>query len=601
MNRSAIRHTGAYPDSYLKDRNTLVLTLHTGRKDIAKCNLVIFPRTCKEDKRMLEMKCRWRDLYHDHYVIEICFQDVAHYQKYYFEVTDMEGNEFYVAAYGISEKVPTDGFYEFLYANQTEIVGLPNWCLGQTYYQIFPERFCNGNPDKNLDNNCETFEPWGSTPTRENYMGGDLQGIIDKLDYLQELGIECIYLNPIFVADFNHKYATTDYMDIDPLFGTKELFKKLVDELHKRKMKIILDGVFNHSGIHFFAFEDLLEKQENSEYKDWFYVKNYPIEVSETNPLYECVGDYGYMPKLNTANRKVREYIIDVMKYWLKEYRIDGWRLDVADEVDEGVWLLARKELKELYPDSILLGETWGDGLRLMSGNQMDCIMNYVFRDAVRDFIAQDKIDALTFDSRVNRMFSNYPEQMAQAMFLPLDSHDTERFLFLCDENKQKMKLAVILQGLFLGSPSIYYGDEVGLTGDNDPDCRRCMKWDEENQDRQLLELYKTVLELRKSYKCIKTGGYVANICEGRIYGFARSDEECEIYAVFNVSKTQSNVKVPVFYKGLYEEMITKELYASENCGQEAYYNGDMCNYQGEISICLNAYEGKVLKRRQEK
>lgn len=195
---------------------------------------------------------------------------------------------------------------------------VPEWAKGQVYYQIFPERFKNGD----TANDPEGCVPWGTPPTPENYMGGDLKGILEKLPYLRSLGVDCIYLNPIFQGDFNHKYATTDYFHVDPAFGTEEDLRELISQLHASGMKLLLDGVFNHTGIHFPPFADLLEKQEASAYRDWFHVTKFPIETTPHH--YECVGAYPYMPKLNTANPEVREYILSVMEYWIREFHIDG-------------------------------------------------------------------------------------------------------------------------------------------------------------------------------------------------------------------------------------------------------------------------------------
>lgn len=594
MNLSAVRHTGSYPDLYLKDRRTLFLTLHMAAGDAKKCMLVCFSRTDQKKRKYIPMELWIRDGRLDHFTAEVTFKETARYQKYYFVITDQENRIFYFNAWDICETEPQDGFFEFLYANRTNVLEVPNWAKGSIYYQIFPERFCNGNHG----NDPSESSPWGTMPTRDNYMGGDLKGITERLDYLQKLGIECIYLNPVFYGDFNHKYATTDYFEIDPMFGSKEDFKELVEELHKRGIRILLDGVFNHCGVHFHAFRDLLEKQEKSRYKEWFYIHDYPVVVSEKNPTYECVGDYGYMPKLNTANIEVQDYIEKVMLYWLTEFHIDGWRLDVADEVDASLWTKVRTDIKVRFPETLLLGETWGDGLDLMDGKQMDSMMNYVFRDAVRDFIAAEKIDARQFSHRVCQMLSHYPEDRNQGMFLPIDSHDTERFLFACRENKEKLKLAVLLQMCFVGAPSIYYGDEIGLTGDNDPDCRRCMIWDSKKQDSGLLQYYKKLIQIRKQEKCIKTGKIAVNLNEGRLFGFIRYDENEEICVICNAGGDATTARIPVLQEGVYESLLDGEICkAVSQKGMST--EDDLLQYGGFLKMDLGAFEGKVMKRRK--
>lgn len=588
MIKEAIRHTGTYPDIYLKDRQTLSVTLQTAKKDKVKCQILYFSRTSPHNVKTAEMTCVLRDDLFDYYRCEIRFSHPVRYQKYFFQLKGTD-EICYLSAWGISENEPQDGYFEFLYANQTEIVHVPEWSKGQVYYQIFPERFCNGNPEWNPDN-CEE---WGTLPTRENYMGGDLKGIIAHLEYLEELGIDSIYLNPVFKADFNHKYATTDYFTIDPIFGGNEAFRELVEKAHKKGIKIILDGVFNHTGIHFPPFADILKNQENSRYTSWYYITKYPVTIS--TECYECVGAYPYMPKLNTRNPEVREKILEIMAYWIQEYHIDGWRLDVSDEVDESVWMEARIRLKQEFPDILLLGETWGSGLRLMDGLKMDCIMNYTFRDATRDFFAYEKIDAKAFDSRIQSMLAKYPDDMNQAMFLPLDSHDTERFLYYCRGNKEKMRLAITFQMTFAGSPSVYYGDEIGMTGDNDPDCRRCMIWEKEKQDQELLELYKKLIHLRKQEQCIKTGKFAVNLCEGRLYGFVRYDEGKEIYIVINGDENEQTAEIPVFYKKQYMDWETGQEYMVETAERKECCNSDIYHYEGIIPIHMEPLSTIIL------
>lgn len=591
MIQEAIRHTGTYPDVYLKDRKRLVMMLRTAKRDLAACKVVYFARTNPEKKISVKMKCTLRDGLFDYYQAELEFSSVARYQKYYFEMEE-SGVIWYLSAWGIHEQVPEDGYFEFLYANSTEILDVPKWSRGQVYYQIFPERFYNGDKTNDPSDSVE----WGSRPTRENYMGGDLQGIIEKLDYIKDLGIDCIYLNPIFEADFNHKYATTNYYKIDPMFGNHETFRHLITRAHGMGIKIILDGVFNHSGIHFEPFQDVLKNQKNSKYLEWFHFTGFPVSVS--HHCYECVGAYKYMPKLNTSNPEVQRFILDVMDYWIREFQIDGWRLDVADEVDESVWMEARVKLKQKYPDLLLLGETWGQGLRLLDGSQMDCIMNYTFRDAVRDFIAFEKIDADGFNDRLQSMLAKYPEAVNQAMFLPLDSHDTERFQFYCNGDRKKQILAIIFQMTFVGSPSVYYGDEIGITGNNDPDCRKCMIWEEERQDKELLALYQNLIQLRKQEECIKTGGFTVNLCEDRVYGFIRDKGEEQIYVVINAGSKSKTAKIPVLHKAEYADLIDGEEYAVRDGIYETCLNSDMLDYRGVIKVELEPFSAKIIKRR---
>ncbi|MDK2809035.1 MAG: cyclomaltodextrinase / maltogenic alpha-amylase / neopullulanase [Clostridiales bacterium] len=594
MVKEAISHENTVRFVHAESRECLKFCIRAAKKDIRCCRLIYFSRNSPEEKKEVDMLWKYRDQWFDYFEADIEYRRVARYQKYYFYLEDDNAEAEYLNAYGFSKQEPKDEFFEFLYANQGDICTIPRWAKGQIFYQIFPERFANGK----IENNPSGCEPWGSMPTRDNYMGGDLEGIRQNLDYLEQLGIECLYLNPIFFGDFNHKYATTDYFLIDPMFGTKEEFRSLVEECHARGIKIILDGVFNHTGIHFAPFQDILKKQKESVYKDWFYITEFPVSVSHHN--YECVGAYKWMPKLNTSNQEVKKYIIEVMEYWIKEYGIDGWRLDVADEVDKNVWYHARSYLKAKYPDILLLGETWGYAVNMMRGDQMDSVMNYVFRDFARDFFAYESIDTCELDHRINRMLATYFWEAKHGLYNLLDSHDTERFLFLCGEDKRKLRLAAAFQFLFPGAPAIFYGDEIGLTGGNDPYCRKAMKWKKEEQDEELFKWYQILAKIRKEESCIRDGDYATILCsnEEGIIGFVRFKEKDNIYVLFNRSEESQKVIVPVIRKGIFQDRISGETTISQECsGGEPFYNKDVLVYEGKINIALEPYTVKIIKK----
>ncbi len=327
-------------------------------------------------------------------------------------------------------------------------------------------------------------------------------------------------------------------------------------------------------------------------------IKYYPVTISHHK--YECVGAYKWMPKLNTSNSRVREYFINVMEYWIKDFGIDGWRLDVADEVDKSVWTQARILLKEKYPNTILLGETWGCAISMMMGDQMDSAMNYMFRDSVRDYLALDIIDEEAFDARLNRILSTYFGNSKHQLYNLLDSHDTERFLYFAKEDKNKLKLAAAMQMLFPGSPAVYYGDEIGMTGDNDPDCRRAMEWDTNKQDLSMLEWYRTLIKLRKSEACIRNGEYATVLCskENHLFGFVRYNDNQSVYAIFNNSNNKQTIDVPVLKVADYKDCLTGEIIKTEKTGEnDDYYNQDVLEYEGRLKMCVEPYSMKVIKQ----
>lgn len=591
MKKEAVLHVNTEEFVYPVSRQKLIFRIRMAKKEVKQCILVYWDRTRPNAKKRIEMECCQRDALFDYMQCSVTFSQIARYQKYYFEIQDVENTFWYYCANGLCESIPDDGFFEYLYANGTDVVHVPEWAKGAVYYQIFPERFCNG--DKT--NDPQECMNWGTLPTRENYMGGDLKGIISKLPYLQSLGIECIYLNPIFEGDFNHKYATTNYYEIDPIFGTKETFKELVAKCHEKHIKVVLDGVFNHTGVHFKQFQDVVENQEKSKYADWFYIKKFPFEFSHHD--YECVGAYKWMPKLNTANPQVRDFILNVMEYWVNEYHIDGWRLDVADEVDPAVWEEARLRLKDKCSDVVLIGETWGYGGKMLRGNQMDSVMNYMFRDIVRDYFAKGIITAEEFDNRINHMLASHKDSTNLVMFNLIDSHDTERFLFLSDENKELQRLAVAFQMLFPGAPAIYYGDEVAMTGDNDPDCRRCMTWDED-ADEMMLEWYRELILIHKSFRCIRTGNYRTIVVDNKTdsYAFVRYDEQDAVYVVIHKGNGEVTLEIPLIdAHENYVELLSKEKVVSECVGEKLFYNGDITDYKAEIRVKMEPYSVKVI------
>lgn len=594
MRKEAILHVGNSDYIYATQRDTLVLKIRTARQDVKRCELTYFSRTEPENKKKISMKCTVRDGLFDYYETKITFPSVARYQKYYFVLEDGQGQIYYVTERGISHLEPKDGYFEYLYVNENDLFQIPEWAKGILYYQIFPERFCNA--DSTID--PKDCQPWGTLPTRENHMGGDLKGIIRKIPYLRELGIECLYLNPIFQGDFNHKYATADYYQIDEQFGTKQDFRELMETAHSQNIRVILDGVFNHTGVHFAPFEDVLQNQKNSEYLDWFHITKFPLEVSEN--CYECVGAYQWMPKLVTSNPQVQQFILEVMEYWVREFGIDGWRLDVADEVDSSAWHFIRARIKKIYPQILLIGETWGPGRRLLSENGLDIVMNYLFKDAMVSYFAKESADEREFDHLLNHMLAIYHKEANLAMYNLLDSHDTARFLFECDGDMKKMKLAVAFQMLFIGSPAVFYGDEAGLSGDNDPDCRRCMVWSEEQQNRELWEWYQRLCGMRKKEKAVRYGEYATVICDPakKVFAFVRTWEDHSVTVVFNKGEDK-RISVPLCAADDALSLLTKERIGVKGIEKgTGFYNMDLMEYQGTAEIWLESYSIQVIKQK---
>lgn len=532
MITSAIKHHSFYPFVQSLARTHVRLILETAQDDISVCKIIWWKRTNPLEQHCVPMEIRLENDHITQWEADLNFKEEVHYIKYGFLLTDKTGKQSWFNTYGIHKEFIPQGSFEILQVNETDLISIPEWSKGCIYYQIFPERFDRyGSTNKQL-------EPWNSIPTRENFLGGNLKGIIKRLSYLSELNIDCIYLNPIFLGDFNHKYATTDYFKIDPIFGTEVDLIELVDKAHKLGIRFILDGVFNHSGIHFAPFMNLIKNGKNSKYIDWFFPKQYPIQIHPA--YYECVGDYPYMPRLNGANTEVREYVLDVLLYWLKYANIDGWRFDVADELDRHAVTWWREEIKRLYPDAIMLCETWGDASYLLGPDGFDSAMNYLFRDAMIDYFAKDKISASQLNNRLNSMLMKYPDEINLTMYNCLGSHDTARFLTEAKGEKWRLRLAMAFQMLFPGAPALYYGDEIGMKGENDPKCRAGMAW--HNQDKELLDWQKYLTSLRKQHAVLRYGTYSVLLANEHIFAFSRDSQAERLIAIFNSSDKTQNV-----------------------------------------------------------
>ncbi|AQR97594.1 glycoside hydrolase family 13 protein [Clostridium saccharoperbutylacetonicum] len=364
---------------------------------------------------------------------------------------------------------------------------------GEIIYQIFPDRFNKSRQN----NNVEGLKEWESEVDGQCVMGGDLIGIKEKLDYLSKLGVSAIYLNPIFQANSNHKYDTVNYYNIDSSFGTLDDFRELVDSCHKKNIKVIIDGVFNHTSPDFFAFKDILENQERSKYKDWYTIFSYPVKV-EIPPNYRNFGGCIDMPRLNTENVEVQKYIVDVIKYW-EGMKIDGLRLDVPYYIEDSMLEKIRKSTS-LY----IVGEIWGCGKKFVP-QYFDGVMNYSFRDLVQKAVIRQSIDASIFIDEWNFIEETYGQNI-HCCFNMSGSHDTERIFNFCRGDIKREKLFYAFLFLFPGMPLVYYGDEIGMKGENDPYCRGTMEWNESKWNYDIYNHVKGLIELRNSSEALQKG-----------------------------------------------------------------------------------------------
>jgi glycosidase len=463
---------------------------------------------------------------------------------YSFALKTEEGKIVYFCRHGIDHAVePLDRWHLDLEA--VEPFETPEWTHGAVIYQIFPERFANGEPE----NDPPGAVPWGSPPAWLEFQGGDLQGITAHLDYLEELGADLIYVNPINASPSTHKFDATDYYHVDPAFGGDEALHELVDALHRRGMRIIVDASFNHCHPNFFAFQDVMEKGPESEYWDWFTIHEHPVRIlfrphtlspeetqqyarylewfrtlpQTTNiPIKEVDGEgplveptyrawYGVptMPKFNLHNPETRAYFLDVATYWLREFEIDGWRMDVARQISPDFWVDFRRVTKAVRPDCYLLCEIWGNTSPWLQGDQFDATMNYLMRDLCVDYFAKRTMDTRIFVDGLVRMLTLYAPQVTAVLHNLFSSHDVARFRHVAGGDMRCLRAATLLQMTIPGAPGIYYGDEIGMTGGEDPDNRRSFPWHApETWDRDMLDFTHTLTHLRRDHPTLRHGSF---------------------------------------------------------------------------------------------
>lgn len=417
---------------------------------------------------------------------------------------------------------------------------VPDWVKDAIFYEIFPERFANGDPT----NDPPGVDPWGSPPTRTNFNGGDLRGLIDKLDYLETLGITALYLTPIFAADTNHKYDTVDYCRIDPHFGDLATFRQLIREAHQRGIRVILDAVFNHVGEGFWAFRDVLKQGEASPYVNWFYIEDLPV-TKHPNPNYETYENADYLVKLNIHNPEVRRHLYEVARLWTRE-GIDGWRLDVPFLMNHHFWKRFRREVKEISPEVYIVAEVWREATDWLQGDECDGAMNYRLRDLLLQFFIQETLDGQGFDRALTALRAEHPGQSSYTMLNLIGSHDTARFLTLCRGDKKRFQMSVAFLFAYLGVPMIYYGDEIGMTGNDDPECRRPMVWDPSGQDQEMLEWHRQLIVLRKTHAALRRGTLQSVYTAEDVYAFERKAGPDYALVVVNRGAEVETITLPV-------------------------------------------------------
>ena len=446
-------------------------------------------------------------------------------------------------------------------------IDIPAWVRDAVFYQVFPDRLARSGrvpaPGE--------LEPWEVPPTRHGFKGGDLYGVIAHLDRLHSLGITALYLNPVFTSASNHRYHTDDYFHVDPLLGGDEALRELLDEAHARGMRVILDGVFNHSGRGFWPFHHVLENGAQSPYRGWFHLD--PGVLAGVRPLvafpsadeqaaidglreqgvpsgaasrtvlgYEAWWDLAALPKLDLEEPHLRALILDVAEHWLR-FGIDGWRLDVAEEIGIDFWREFRTRVRTVKPDAYLVAEIWSVKPDWLAGDTFDALMDYPLTEAILGFSAQHRLatgidlpweyrgklaplDGATLWSRIDRLVQVYGPERLSAQLNLLGSHDTPRLRTLCGGDLDGVRLAMLLQMTLPGAPCVYYGDEIGMEGRMDPDCRRALPADPAAWEQEPADWLADLAARRHASRALRDGELTLLWAEGAALAYLRRDEE---------------------------------------------------------------------------
>lgn len=488
------------------------------------------------------MALRARDQVHDWFEADILPDDP---RTCYLFMLSKGSQQVYFDQEGVKTQADFDSGYlginPFPYPYIWQEQGAPAWARGSVGYQVFPDRFRREGPQ------MKGLEPWqGGRVNNAVRYGGNLAGILAAVPYLHELGVDILYLTPIFLSDTAHRYNTYDYYQIDPMLGSLTDLKNLTVALHQRGMRLVLDGVFNHSGEQFGPFADVCKLGKDSPYYDWFFINNSRIG-------YQTFAFEKRMPKINLQHQAAAQYFLDVGRYWMKEAGIDGWRLDVSPEVWPDFWRSFRKAIQAEKPDALLIAECWDISREWVSvGDMFDGTMHYILSRAIWKFFALGQIDLVQFDGLVNQAQMLYASTVNQAQWTFLSSHDTPRFISRAGGEVQRLLMAAFFQLTAPGVPVVYYGDELGMEGQGDPDCRRPMEWDKDTKDNQVLAHYRKLISARKALPALRYGDmYTVEVGADGLYAYLRTGEQPVLCMLCTGDKAgERNLALPAVLAG---------------------------------------------------
>lgn len=576
MNLAGIYHRPESEMAYLYTKDVMHIRLKTAQDDITQVLLLhgdpyslhSRPDLPKFYKHPTPMKKIHSDGVYDYW--QAAITEPKRRLAYAFELTDQKGGQLIYADKGFIQ--PTDQrllddantYFRMPYFQNIDAFHAPKWVEKTVWYQIFPERFANGDST----NDPTGTKPWDpqTHPGRQDFYGGDLQGVIDHLDDLKKLGVNGLYFNPLFKAPSNHKYDTQDYYQIDPHFGDAQLFKKMIALAHQKGMRVMLDAVFNHIGDQSPMWQDVLKYGQSSRYADWFHVNQFPATYTPTanfefakDATYDTFDYTPHMPKLNTANPAVQNYLLDIAKYWVREFDIDAWRLDVANEIDHHFWRRFHNEMLALKDDFYILGEIWHSAQPWLNGDEFTGVMNYDYTGAIISCLINHELSSQGLVNQLSRQLMLYRDQTNAMMFNVLDSHDTARIMTVAHGDAALVRQTLAFTFLQPGCPSIYYGTEYGMTGSSDPDCRKPMNWHPDAKDLAMYDFVHDLIKLRqKNWQLIAQGTLsLAALPNDQGIVIKRQLHHKQLTAVFNTGrKSLACQLVPIISQGLQKEWL---------------------------------------------
>lgn len=531
MNLSSIIHHPLTSQAFGVKPRTLVMRIKAAKDDLDNVSFS-YADTAHPGHPVPFTTVKMKKLGHDDWYdyFECRLIDIKPRLVYYFTL-DKDAKRLYYTADRFYDKLPLErnDYYKFPYFLESEIIDVPSWYTQGIVYNIFLDSF---NP-----------YPLNKQLSHKQRLGGILESVLEKLDYFVDLGVTCLYFNPLFTANTYHKYDTEDYFTIDPSFGDNRTFKMLVEAAHERGLKIVIDGVFNHSGEHFMPFKEWIDNPQGK-FQNWFFqVKDALVKAEQSGEdiSYACFGYEKHMPKLNLSHPPVQKYFLNVATYWMKEFNIDGWRLDVADEVAPSFWRKFREHIKTINPEAVLIGEIWQSAPSYMDGSLFDGLMNYDLLKHIKSFFTSSNPDAKSFGNSLFQLTMRYREQHVMAQLNFLDTHDVVRFFSLIQGDQDRYRCAWVFLMTFMGVPMIFYGDEAPLEGIREEDYRQALNFQKPFLFHRFL---RELISLRKKYPVLRDGKFrVSSKTQGSTLVFERFNEQDSIHVIIHLG--DESIKVP--------------------------------------------------------